>query len=324
MLTRRTLIKWGMASAALATLGTTATASTTTASTTGMAATSSSASRSRLILLGTAGGPTPKANRAAPSQAIVVDGHTYLIDAGNGVARQLVKAGIDLNSLESVFLTHHHSDHNADLGNAIFLAWSGPLNHVVDIYAPPPAKQMMEDFTSLNRVDIDIRVEDEGRAPFSEMYRVHEHSEPGVVMEDERVKVTSALVRHPPVTPSFAFRFDTPDRSIVISGDTAPTPALIELAKGADVLVHEVMHVPSLEQLVSTEPQADRLMEHLKASHTSVAQVGSIAEQAGVKTLVLSHFVPGGYPFIEDDVWRQAAQQGFSGEVIVGRDLMEI
>ena len=126
------------------------------------------------------------------------------------------------------------------------------------------------------------------------------------------------------MSPVFAYRFDAPDRSIVISGDTAPSANLLALAKGADVLVHEVMHLPSLDALIATEPNAASLRAHLLASHSSAEQVGRLATEAGVKTLVLSHFVPGGYPFLSDEVWRDAVRPYFSGRLIVGRDLMEV
>jgi ribonuclease BN (tRNA processing enzyme) len=131
-------------------------------------------------------------------------------------------------------------------------------------------------------------------------------------------------VNHPPVTPAFAFRFDCPDRSIVISGDTTPSDALIALARDADVLVHEVMHLPSIEKLIATEPNAKTLREHLLASHTTTEQVGVVATRAGVKTLVLSHFVPGGFPFVPDETWAADVRKHFSGRIIVGKDLLEI
>jgi ribonuclease BN (tRNA processing enzyme) len=144
-------------------------------------------------------------------------------------------------------------------------------------------------------------------------------------MQDERVKVTAALVQHPPVTPAFAYRFDCPDRSIVFSGDTRPSENLVALARGADVLVHEVMYLPALDKLIASEPNAKRLREHLLASHTTTEQVGRIATEAGVKTLVLTHFVPGGgYPPIPDEVWHDAVAPHFKGRLIVGHDLLEI
>ncbi|QNK03709.1 MBL fold metallo-hydrolase [Dyella telluris] len=280
--------------------------------------------RSRLILLGTAGGPTPKADRAAPASAIVVDGVTYVIDCGNGVARQMVKAGLDLGSIRDVFITHQHSDHTADYGNLLWLAWSGPLHTPVDTWGPPPLAEMTRLFLAMNDNDIRTRMADEGRPPLAPLIRPHELNGPGLVMQDARVKVTAALVQHPPVEPAFAYRFDCPDRSIVFSGDTRPSENLVALARGADVLVHEVMYLPALDTLIATEPNATRLREHLLASHTTTEQVGRIATEAGVKTLVLNHFVPGGNPPVPEETWRDAVAPHFKGRIIVGRDLMEI
>lgn len=280
--------------------------------------------RSRLILLGTAGGPTPKPNRAAPSQVIVVNGASYVVDCGNGVARQMILAGLKLGSIRSVFLTHHHSDHNADVGNLLLLGWASDLASKVDVYGPPLTVEMLRTFLRLNDVDIRTRTADEGRPPLGQLIASHDIARGGPVVHDANVKVTAALVNHPPVRPAFAYRFDCPDRSIVISGDTTPSDALIELARDADVLVHEVMHVPSIEKLIATEPNAKTLREHLLASHTTTEQVGEVATKARVKTLVLSHFVPGGYPFLNDSVWLSDVRKSFKGRIIVGRDLLEV
>jgi ribonuclease BN (tRNA processing enzyme) len=138
------------------------------------------------------------------------------------------------------------------------------------------------------------------------------------------VRITAVRVDHPPLATALAYRFDCPDRSIVISGDTRPSAALVELARGADVLVHEVMHVPALEALIARAPNPRMLREHLLASHTTTEQVGKLATEAGVKTLVLSHLVPGGPPGLADEAWRDAVRPHFAGELIVGRDLLEI
>ncbi len=279
---------------------------------------------SRLILLGTAGGPTPKPNRSAPAQVIVVNGASYVIDCGNGIARQMILANLKLGSIRRVFLTHHHSDHTADYGNLLLLAWASDLATRVDTYGPPPLEEMTRQFLALNDVDIRTRIADEGRPPLAPLISAHEVTGGGPVMRDENVRVTAALVEHPPMIPSLAYRFDCPDRSIVISGDTRPSKALVELARGADVLVHEVMHVPSIESLIARESNAKTLREHLLASHTTTEQAGRLATEAGVKTLVLSHFVPGGYPFVTDEMWYDAVRPTFSGNLIVGRDLLEI
>jgi ribonuclease BN (tRNA processing enzyme) len=279
------------------------------------------AKHSKLILLGTAGGPTPKVDRSAPANAIVVGDDIYVIDCGNGVARQMVKAGLDLGRIRDVFITHHHSDHDADYGNLLLLAWETDLKTPVDTYGPPPLKRMTELFLEMDAYDIGIREKDEGRPPLSPLIVPHEITHGGPVMHDENVKVTAALVQHPPVTPAFAYRFDCPDRSIVFSGDTRPSQNLIELARGADILVHEVIDLQAIDKVVKDEAMATRLRQHLEAAHTPMSEVGQIATAADVKTLVLNHFVPGTPP-IPDQVWYDAVKPHFKGRLIIGHDLM--
>lgn len=286
------------------------------------AAATESRGRTRLVLLGTAGGPTPKRLRAAPAQAILVDDDAYVVDCGDGVARQMALAGVALARIRAVFITHHHSDHNAGYGNLLLLGWIAGLKPIVNAYGPPPLARMTELAAEMNRFDIETRIRDEGRPPFAGLVAAHEISAGGLVMQRGGVKVTAALVDHPPVTPAFAYRFDTPDRSIVISGDTAASVGLATLAKGADVLVHEVLYPPAIEALTAAEPHAERLRQHLVASHTSSVEVGRIAAAAGVKTLVLSHFVPGDDPSITDEMWTEGVRAHFKGKVVVGKDLM--
>jgi ribonuclease BN (tRNA processing enzyme) len=278
----------------------------------------------RLILLGTAGGPRPNTARSSPAQVIVVDGAAYVVDCGSGVARQLVFAGVPLTDVRHVFITHHHSDHNADYGNLLYLAWVSGLRAPVDTHGPPPIAEMTDLFLKMNAFDIAIRIADEGRPPLGPLLRAHELAGPGVVWEDEWVKVTAALVDHPPVVPAFAYRFDAADRSIVVSGDTAYTDSLIQLAQGADVLVHEAYDRAGAERLVSRIPNASTLLEHIVACHTTAEDAGRVATAAGVKTLVLSHLVPSDDPLVSDEVWLQGARAHFNGEVILGQDLHEI
>lgn len=282
------------------------------------------ASATRLILLGVAGGPSPKKMYAAPSQVILVGDRAYVIDCGNGVARQLVLAGVSLTSVRHVFVTHHHSDHNADYGNLWFLAWAAGLQTPVDTWGPPPLAAMTRQFFELNAFDIQTRIADEGRVPLAPLIHPHELTAGGVVLRDDRVTVTAALAHHPPVAPAFAYRFDTADRSIVISGDTAKSDRVIALARGADVLVHEALYLPAVDRLVSRVGNASTLKKHLIDSHTSAEDCGRVAQAAGVKTLVLSHFVPGDDPSITEAMWAEAARAHFRGRIIVGRDLLEI
>jgi ribonuclease BN (tRNA processing enzyme) len=183
---------------------------------------------------------------------------------------------------------------------------------------------MAEDYFSYQKFDIDTRIVDEGRPDPRPMLTSHEFDKPGIILENDDVKVSTCKVRHPPIEQAYAYRFDARDRSIVISGDTTYSPELAQFAKGADVLVHEVMYLPGIEALVRRIPDAKRLREHLLAAHTVCADVGKIAAQAGVKTLVLSHFVPGDDASITDEQWSADVRKEFKGQIIVGRDLMEI
>jgi ribonuclease BN (tRNA processing enzyme) len=289
-----------------------------------LASASAQSGRTRLILLGTGGGPRPKKRGSAPAQVIVFNGAAYVVDCGNGVARQLTLAGVPPETVKHVFLTHHHSDHNADYGNLLLLAWGAGLNTPVDTWGPPPLARMTELFLELNAFDIRTRIEDEGRVPLAPLFRPHEIVKGGVILDAGGMKVTAAMVHHPPVVPAFAYRFDTPDRSIVISGDTARSDALIALARGADVLVHEALYLPAVDRLVASIPNASTLKKHIVESHTSAEDCGRVAQAAGVKTLVLSHFVPSDDPQITDEMWAEAARKHFSGRVVVGKDLMEI
>ena len=282
------------------------------------------ADRTRLILLGTGGGPRPRKASSASAQVIVARSTAYVVDCGNGVARQLVLAGVPLDTLRHVFITHHHSDHDADYGNLIWLAWAAGLRTRVDTWGPPPLAKMTRLFFEMNAYDIDTRIANEGRVPLVPLVNVHELSEGGPVMQDERVKVTAAVVHHPPVVPALAYRFDAADRSIVISGDTAPCEGLLKLAQGADVLVHSALYVPALDRLVARVPNAATLKQSIIAHQTSVEDAGRVAQAAGVKTLVLSHLVPAEDPEVTEQMWIDAARVHFRGPVIVGRDLLEI
>jgi ribonuclease BN (tRNA processing enzyme) len=282
------------------------------------------ATKTRLILLGTAGGPTPKKSRAAPSQAIIAGNDVYVVDCGNGVARQLVLAGVPLRSLRHIFITHHHSDHNADYGTLLLLAWSAGLRSRVDTWGPPPLERITRLFFEMSEVDLRVREADEGKPPLPPLVHPHEVGDGGPVMEDENVRVRCATVNHPLVDLALAYRFDTTDRSIVISGDTTRSQKLIALAHGADVLVHEALYAPAVDAIAGSGPDASALKKHILGSHTDLEEVGRIAEEAGVKTLVLSHLVPGESPPVADEVWLSGARKYFRGKVILARDLLEI
>ena len=281
-------------------------------------------SLTRLILLGTAGGPRPWKRRSAPAQAIVVGGNIYVIDCGYGVARQMVLAGLPLKQLRNIFITHHHSDHDIDLGALVDIAWTSGLTTPVDCWGPPPIEQMIVDYLRYQSADIATRIANEGKPPLRPLIRTHEFTRGGRVMSDEHVRVTSAMVLHPPIKLAFAYRFDTPDRSIVISGDTRPVESLIHLARNADVLVHEAMLPNRVSESVRALPNRDALARSIISHHTSAEQAGQVAAAAGVKMLVLSHLIPAEDPDVPDAEWLAAARRHYAGPIIIGRDFMEI
>ena len=275
------------------------------------------------MLLGTAGGPTPKVQRSAPAQAIVAGDRVYLIDCGDGVARQMRLAGLRFAQLRAVFITHQHSDHNAGYGPLFLLGWTSGIESPVDVFGPPPLEKMTRLLLEAHDFDIRTRIADEGRPPLAPLIRPREVAAAGEVFSDDRVKVTCAVNRHPPIQHSFAYRFDTADRSIVISGDTAQADSVRDLARGADVLVHEALYKPYWQRPDAPQPAA--VVRHILASHTDAEDVGRLAAAAGVKTLVLSHFVPSDpLDAVTDEQWMTAASRHFKGRVIVGKDLMEI
>jgi hypothetical protein len=136
--------------------------------------------KTRLILLGTGGGPRPRASNSAPAQVIVVNHRAFVVDCGDGVARQLVLAGVPLASIRHVFITHHHSDHNADYGNLLLLAWTAGLRTRVDTWGPAPLGAMTRLFFEMSAYDMTTRIADEGRAPIASMPRIAPSSSPAI------------------------------------------------------------------------------------------------------------------------------------------------
>jgi ribonuclease BN (tRNA processing enzyme) len=295
----------------------------------------SGASRTRVVLLGTAGGPALRIGRSSPAAAVVVDGVPYVIDCGYGVGRQLIDAHISATAIRAIFLTHHHSDHNADLGNLLVLGWATGGKTSVDVYGPtettPGTPALTTSVATLidlalryHGYDIAIRIPDEGRVDPRPLFVPHDVSRAGAFYEDERVTIEAAVVNHPPVSPALAYKFRTPDRVVVFSGDTTYSESLIAFAKGADLLVHEVLLTSALDRLLKLVPNASRLREHIVAAHTDAEDVGRVAAAAGVKRLALTHFVPSYDPTLTDDDWAAPVRKHFTGELVVGHDLLDV
>jgi ribonuclease BN (tRNA processing enzyme) len=330
--------------------------------------------RTRLVLLGTAGGPVWYGHREGIGSAVVVDGNVYLVDCGEGVAQQYRRANFapfegrrTLRGMRGIFLTHLHSDHCIDYFNILLFSWFNGIGlnpHLVHVFGPgnrgslpplygpdpaPPVQnpenptpgtvELTEYLLKAYGADVNDRMRDDRRPPLQTRFEAHDIPLPSTIVagananpapdmdpidvyEDENVKVRAILVPHPPMFPSFAYRFDSADGSIVFSGDTTVSANLVKLARGADVLVHEVMDRAWAESRFESplDPTEQAAVNHLLGSHTTIEQVGDVAERAGAGTLVLNHLVPA------DNQHRRwlEAKEGFSGRLIVGEDLMQI
>lgn len=335
-------------------------------------------SRTHVVLLGTNGGPTyyNGGQRAEPSSAFVVGDRYYLIDAGEGVMRQVSQARLGsqvlegrdpLDQLRAVFLTHQHSDHIAglagllsvglfngtvaadrpikligpgDRGTLHTLRGDGPPPPVVNEDDPTPGTTaMFESMVAAFATDFNDRARDNRRPVPHQLWEAGDIAlpaeltadpngnptpdmDPITIYSDDRVEVSAILVAHAPAFPSFAFRFDTDDGSAVFSGDTSPTPNLVRLARDADVLVHEVISRQAYEALFPEPrtPAQEALLQHILGAHTTIEEVGPIAEEAGVRTLALNHLAPGN---LKPNEFARAGRN-FSGQTIVGEDLMVV
>jgi ribonuclease BN (tRNA processing enzyme) len=288
-----------------------------------------------IIPLGVNGGPVISAAHAQPSIALVVNGTTYLVDAGADATQQLSRAGLRFNQLAHVFITHHHSDHVAGYPALAILGWvQNPAFRRLDVWGPAPMKRMHGALMDLFAVDIPSRVY-QGSTPLKEVLHAHQvtlgPSAIKPVFADGNVSVSAVRVQHgPDIADAYAYRFDIArdGTSVVFSGDTAPTDNLVALAQDADVLVHEVLSLQGVEILMKViDPAiAPSLRKHLLESHTSAADLPAVAKRANVKRLVLSHYAPNTLPIeaIAAEVRAAAATVGYSGEIIMGTELSAI
>jgi ribonuclease BN (tRNA processing enzyme) len=279
--------------------------------------------RTRIVFLGTKGGPRVGIGPSNPANLVMVNDTPFVIDCGMGVSHQLVTAGVPLESVKYIFISHHHSDHNLEYGNLVYNAWASGLSTPIHSFGPQGIEAMTRTYWELNKFDVDTRIEDEGRPDPRKLLIAKDIPEDGVVLQTPDVKVTAFRTPHPPIVDNFAYKFETPDGTIVFSSDTAYNPKLAEFARGADVLVHEAIYLPWVDRLVARVQNGATLKKHLLDSHTAAEDVGRIADAAQVKVLVMSHLVPGEL-VVSDEQWRGEASKHFKGRIIVARDLMQL
>ncbi|MDO5534736.1 MAG: MBL fold metallo-hydrolase [Propionibacteriaceae bacterium] len=275
-----------------------------------------------VTLLGTNGGPRIRKTRSGPANLIKDGGLTVLVDCGPGTTRRLSDADVELAEIDAIYITHNHSDHNVELGALLLLAWAGGRSTPMRVYGPAPIRDIVDHHLAAHAFDIDIRIEDEGRPNLRDLIEVVELDEEGEV-PGSVLPARFARVNHPPIVDAFAFRFDLTDLSVTLSGDTTPIPSLVELAQGCDILIHEALYTPFLAEMGRRLPSATRMVEHLRDSHTDAADLGGIAQAAGVRHLVLNHLVPGTAD-VSDQQWLDRVGTVEGVRVTLGQDLLTL
>jgi ribonuclease Z len=270
--------------------------------------------KTKIVLLGT-GAPAPDPDHSGPATAIVVKDTAYLIDLGPGVVRRASAAyargiaALEPTRLKVSFITHLHSDHTLGYPDLIFTPWTIGRRQPLEMYGPKGLKAMTEHLEEAYRVDIETRTNTDGNQrdrPDGHNVNVHEISA-GLIYKDANVIVTAFPTKH--AMESYGYRFVTPDRTIVISGDTNPSQATIEACNGCDVLIHEA-HPPAW---IATRPAT--FQRFAAKYHTTTAQLADLARQAKPRLLIIYH-----YPNAPEEVFADMSTR-YAGEFVVGRDL---
>ena len=274
------------------------------------------AGKTEVILLGI-GTPYPDPAVSGPATAVVVGGRVFLFDAGGGVMRRLNAAGLPINGPEAVFITHLHSDHTLGYADLILTSWIMRRASPFPVYGPPGLRRMTQHLLAAYSEDIAIRTRGLERE-VAGGYRVSVNEiQSGVVYERDGVRVTAIAVPHGSWKQAFAYRIDTPDRSIVVSGDTAPSDNLVRKSRGVDVLVHEVYSDTHLAP--EDRPGGNLWPQYMRAFHTSDRELGLLVGRIKPKLLILTHIIRMGAT--DEEMLSAIRAGGFTGTAIMGREL---
>ena len=277
----------------------------------------------KITLLGT-GSPLPSATCAGPSTLVQSGDTNLVIDAGRGVIMRLVGAMCPPSAVHAVLLTHLHSDHICDLNDIITTRWiSSPAATPLPIYGPVGTQKMMDGLLAMLDQDEHYRLDHHAdlRAGVGMKVEVHE-VQPGDVIHVGDVAIGVYATDHRPVTPTIGFRIEHNDVVAAIAGDTIPCEGLNQMCKDADFYVQTVIREDLVRTFAPLIPIGERFLDILDY-HSTVQQAAQTATQCGVKTLVLTHFVPAIQPGQEDE-WRALAVEHFSGDIVIGPDLTSV
>lgn len=269
-----------------------------------------------VVVLGS-GMPAADPDRFGPATAVIANGTAYLVDCGAGVVRRAAAAvqhdhlpALEASKLRIAFITHLHSDHTVGYPDLILSPWVLGRDGPLEVYGPAGLNDMTSHILQAWKKDIDVRVHGLEKESGPPQVRVHEIA-PGVVYKDANVTVTAFLVKHGSWDQAFGYRFDAPDRSIVISGDTAPAESVVKACNGCDVLLHEMYD----DSIMPTGPS----QEYFAAFHTSAKELAKIARDAHPKLLVLYHQM--GFPINDARMLHELRADGYTGAAVSAHDL---
>lgn len=275
----------------------------------------------KVVMLGS-GNPNPSPFQSGSSVAIVVNDTPYIVDFGPGVIRKAAAMspryggsikGLDVKNIKRAFLTHLHSDHTTGYPDLILTPWVMGRDEPLEVYGPEGINEMTDNILKAYNEDIKYRLY--GYEPANNKgWRVnsYEFTKEGVIYKDSNITVEAFPVKHGTWPNAWGFRFTTPDKVIVLSGDSAPSEKITEYASGADILIHEVYYKKAFDA------KNDFWKNYHSRNHTSTFELASIAQKAQPKLLVLYHILFWG---ASDDEIIKEITTGYKGKVIVGKDL---
>lgn len=284
----------------------------------GMAAASVQA-ETQVVMLGT-GTPVPDADHSGPATAVVYNGQAYVFDIGPGAVRSAIiaaqKKGVEAlypTKIKHLFLTHLHSDHILDYPELASTYW-WRRSDKISVWGPTGLNEMTQGYYAMVKRDTDLRVNSRSpiKDPTGYQYLTHEYAQGGWTVKDGDVTIEAFDIEHGKITPAFGYRITTPDKTIVISGDTSYSEKLVEMAKGADILVHEVICDEGLAGL------SEGWQAYHSAAHTRSSVLGRIANETKPGLLVLTHVLHYGAP---REKTLEEVKAVFNGNVVLAEDL---
>ncbi len=287
-----------------------------------------------VVLCGT-GSPIPAEGRASACTAVIAGGHFVLVDVGPGSYNTIGLHRLPRAHIDSVLLTHFHSDHMGDLGEIGMQSWAFGRAAPLRVYGPPGVKRVVSGFTTAYGHDTGYRVEHHGadimpraaRALEARVIALPKHGESRLVFEADGLAVRAFSVNHKPVTPAYGYRFDYKGRSVVVSGDTAKSANLVRNSQGVDLLVHEALaaHMIEVAQQVAAKAGMKRrakIMADILDYHTTPVEAAEVASETGASMLVLNHLVPAPPNAIAERLFLRGTADAFAGEIVLGEDGM--